>query len=211
MDSARFLVRNATMHASIGDQILIRTGSLDRPSRHGVVREVLGDRDCEHFLVDWDDGHESLLYPGPDTQVIPAQVSREPAPPRQLVPRLQDPVEEIMSAPVITVDEHDSLRVAAVTLADAEIGALVVLSGNTPLGIISERDVVHALAAGGDPDEVWAADVIGVRTVWAAPTDAIHHVAELMRDADIRHVPVRVQDKVVGVVSIRDVHKVLLG
>lgn len=202
------------MHASIGDRILIRTGSLDRPSRQGLVRDVLGDRDCEHFLVARDDGHESLLYPGPDTQVIPAQLSGEqtsPRPTRHTGPLRQDPVEQIMSAPVITVDEHDSLRVAAVTLSDAEVGALVVLSGNTPLGIISERDVVHALAAGGDPDEVWAADVIGVTTVWAAPTDTIQHVAELMRDADIRHVPLRVQDKVVGVVSIRDVHRVLLG
>ena len=119
------------MHASIGDRILIRTGSLDRPSRQGTVRNVLGERDAEHFLVGWDDGHESLLYPGPDTQVIPAQVSREQPPPKPPSPAMHhpaDPVEEIMSAPVITVDEHDSLRVAAVTLADAEVGALVVLT-----------------------------------------------------------------------------------
>ncbi|GAA4997554.1 hypothetical protein GCM10023317_27930 [Actinopolymorpha pittospori] len=205
------------MHASIGDQVLIRTGTLDRPPRHGVVRDVLGDPDCEHFLVGWDDGHESLLYPGPDTQVIPTPVPTQRAETTPTTampaaaPHLADRVEQIMSTPVITLDEHDSLRVAAATLADAEVGALVVLSGTTPLGIISERDVVHALAAGGDPDEVWAADVIGVTTVWAAPTDTIRRVAELMRDADIRHLPLRIQDRVVGIVSVRDVHRVMLA
>ncbi|WP_020579283.1 DUF1918 domain-containing protein [Actinopolymorpha alba] len=201
------------MHASVGDRIVIRTGTLDQPPREGVVREVLGGKEAEHYLVGWNDGHESLLYPGPDTQIIPVQVSREqprPEPAPAAPPALDDPVERIMSTPVLTVDERDSLRVAAVALADAEIGALVVLSGTTPLGMISERDVVHALAAGGNPDEVWATNLVGINTIWASPTDTIRQVAGLMRDADVRHIPVRIGDAVVGVVSIRDVQKVLL-
>jgi CBS domain-containing protein len=215
------------MHAAVGDRIEILTGTLDKAPRQGTVREVLGTGGDEHFLVQWDDGHESLLYPGADSHVIPAQRSRERPSPAQgatptqeaaraqeagpVTPGPDDPVEQIMSSPVTTVDEHDSLRTTAVTLADAEVGALVVMSGQTPLGVISERDVVHALAAGGDPDEVWAADVIGISVVWGSPTDTIRRVAELMRDADVRHIPLRVQDSVVGMVSMRDVHKVLLG
>ncbi|MEQ7126637.1 CBS domain-containing protein [Actinopolymorpha sp. B11F2] len=203
------------MHAVVGDRIEVRTGTLDRPPRLGTVREVLSGAEAEHFLVGWDDGHESLLYPGSDTHIIPAQTSRErPLPEPEAAPAApgpSDPVEQIMSSPVATVDEHDSLRTTAVTLADAEVGALVVMSGRTPLGVISERDVVRALAAGGDPDEVWAADVIGISVVWGSPTDTIRRVAELMRDADVRHIPLRVQDSVVGMVSIRDIHKVLLG
>jgi CBS domain-containing protein len=202
------------MHASVGDRIEILAGSLDHPPRQGVVREVVRGPDGEHYSIDWDDGHQSILFPGPDANVIPAQVSREqPSPPTAVTaaPRRADPVERIMSTPVTTVDEHDSLRVTAVTLADAEVGALVVLSQDTPLGIISERDVVHALAAGGDPDEVWAADVIGINTVWASPTDSIGHVAGLMRDAQVRHIPLRVQEAAVGIVSIRDIIGVLLG
>ena len=201
------------MHASVGDHIEILSGSLDQSPRKGVVREVIGDLGDEHYLVDWNDGHQSILFPGPDANVIPAQTHREP-PAAQMAtaaPRRGDAVERIMSTPVVTVDEHDSLRVTAVTLADAEVGALVVTSQGTPLGVISERDVVHALAAGGDPDEVWAADVIGINTVYASPTDTIGHVAGLMRDAQVRHVPLRVQDATVGIVSVRDVLSVLLG
>jgi CBS domain-containing protein len=205
------------MHATVGDRIEILTGTLDRPPRQGTVREVLGRADGEHFLVTWDDGHESLLYPGSDTHVIPAQVSRAApqagpaATAAPTAPRPRDPVERIMSSPVVTVDEDDSLRTAAVTMAEAGVGALVVLSGPSPLGLIAERDVVHAVAAGGDPDDVRAANVVGLSIVWANPTDSIGRVAELMRDADVRHIPLRVEGTVVGMVSIRDVHKVLLG
>lgn len=205
---------------------MVQGRSLDEPHRNGIVREVLVVAGSEHYRVGWDNGHESLLYPGPDTRIIPAQVSREQPPaeseaaegrpvteeapePRQ--PRLEDPSETIMSAPVATVDAHDSLRVTAVTLADAEVGALVVMSGSSPLGVISERDVVHALAAGGDPDEVAAANVISATTVWASPSDTIRQVAELMRDAGVRHIPLSVQGAVVGMVSVRDVHRILLA
>jgi CBS domain-containing protein len=219
------------MHASVGDRIVIQTECVGRPARTGTVAEVLGGPDCEHYRVRWDDGHETLLYPGPDTRVvegagrIPEQRPRSPeaAPPAPDVTRAQaveataatavsphEPVERIMKAPVVTVEAHDTLRIAADALTDAEIGALVVMSGGTPMGIISERDVVHALAAGGDPDEVWASDVIALDTIWAKPSDPVSHVATLMRDGEVRHIPVRVRDTVVGMVSVRDVLKVLL-
>lgn len=200
------------MHALAGDRIVVRIGAFDKPPRRGTIRDVLRGPDGEHYRVAWDDGHESVFYPGPDASIIPAQVSREqPPPPPPRPARPGDPVERIMSAPVVTVDEHDSLRVTAVTLADSEVGALVVMSGSTPLGIISERDVVHALAAGGNPDEVLAAGVIGVTASWANPTDSISRVSELMRDAGVRHIPLRTQDTLVGIVSIRDILKVMHG
>jgi CBS domain-containing protein len=201
------------MHALAGDRIVVRTVSGDQPPRRGTIREVLRGPDGEHYQVIWDDGRESVFYPGPDASIIPTQVSREqpppPAPPRTVRPN--DPVERIMSAPVATIDEQDSLRATALTLADSEVGALVVLSARTPLGIISERDVVHALAAGGNPDEVSAANVIGVTAIWASPTDSISRVAGLMRDAGVRHIPLRTQDALVGIVSIRDILAVMYG
>jgi CBS domain-containing protein len=201
------------MHALAGDRIVVRIGISDQAPRLGTIRDVLRGPNGEHYRVAWDDGHESVIYPGPDASVIPAQVSREqpPSPARPRVVRPSDPVELIMSAPVVTIDEHDSLRVTAVTLADSEVGALVVLSGTTPLGIISERDVVHALAAGGNPNDVLAANVMGVTAIWARPTDSISRVAKLMRDAGVRHIPLRTHDTLVGIVSIRDIHKVMYG
>lgn len=198
------------MHASEGDRIVVQTEVLGQSPRQGTVEEVLGDHDAEHYRVTWDDGHESFLYPGPDTRVLPEQRA---APSEEGVPEPDSgrSVESIMSTPVITVEAEETLRSTAGSLAEADIGAVLVMSRGKPIGIISERDVVRAVAAGGDPEEIWAADVIERETVWASPSDSTAHVAGLMRDAGVRHIPLRSEGTVVGMVSVRDVLGVLLG
>lgn len=58
------------MHASTGDRIVIETATLDAPRRHGEVLEVIGDGDQRHYRVRWEDGHESVYFPGPDAHVV---------------------------------------------------------------------------------------------------------------------------------------------
>ena len=60
------------MHAYCGDQIVIETGTLDTPRRRGEVVEVIGQGEREHYRVRWQDGHESVYFPGPDARVVPA-------------------------------------------------------------------------------------------------------------------------------------------
>jgi hypothetical protein len=57
------------MHAKAGDHIVVQTTKLDQARRHGDVLEVLGGGDSEHYRVRWQDGHESIYFPGPDAQV----------------------------------------------------------------------------------------------------------------------------------------------
>jgi len=57
------------MRATAGDHILIETTTLDTHRREGDVLEVIGDGDREHYRVRWQDGHESLFFPGPDARV----------------------------------------------------------------------------------------------------------------------------------------------
>ncbi|MHA6794543.1 DUF1918 domain-containing protein [Pseudonocardia bannensis] len=65
------------MRAAIGDEIVINTVTLDQPPRRGEVLEVLGADETSHYRVRWQDGHESILYPGPDSMVVPrAEVQR---------------------------------------------------------------------------------------------------------------------------------------
>jgi hypothetical protein len=59
----------AAMHATIGDQIVVEAAIVDRRRRYGEVMEVLGTSDAEHYRVRWQDGHESIFYPGPDARV----------------------------------------------------------------------------------------------------------------------------------------------
>jgi CBS domain-containing protein len=120
------------------------------------------------------------------------------------------PIRAIMAAPVVTVDGRASLRALAETLTSHHIGALVVTDEEEPVGIASERDVVSALAEGGDPDEVWAEDVVAIHTLWGDPDDTISQAARYMRQAEVRHVPVSHDGDVIGIVSIRDILDVLL-
>jgi CBS domain-containing protein len=116
-----------------------------------------------------------------------------------------------MATPVATIDGGASLRAVAQRLTAAGVGALVVLDGDKPVSVVSERDVVHALADGADVDVVWAMDMMSPEAVWASPDDSVRAVARIMEQADIRHVPLRDGDALVGMVSARDVLTVLLG
>jgi hypothetical protein len=59
------------LHGSVGDAIVVDGVHLNEPPRRGEIIEVLGTGDAEHFRVRWDDGHESLFFPGATTRIVP--------------------------------------------------------------------------------------------------------------------------------------------
>ncbi|MDP9444979.1 MAG: DUF1918 domain-containing protein [Actinomycetota bacterium] len=61
------------MHAQVGDHLLVEGGKVGVQRREGEIVEVHGEDGGPPFLVRWtDDGHQSLVYPGPDSRVTPA-------------------------------------------------------------------------------------------------------------------------------------------
>ena len=61
------------MHANVGDRLVVYSTHLDEHVRDGEILEVHGEAGAPPYLVRWsDDGHESLVFPGPDTRVLPA-------------------------------------------------------------------------------------------------------------------------------------------
>jgi hypothetical protein len=54
-----------------GDEIVVESAVLGTPSRRGEIVEVIGAGERQHFRVRWDDGHESVYFPGPDARVVP--------------------------------------------------------------------------------------------------------------------------------------------
>jgi len=124
--------------------------------------------------------------------------------------RPSDPVRLVMTRVVATVPAWRSLRDVARELAADEVSTVLVAEGGRTVGLISERDVVRAVAAGWSLDDAEAVDVMTAELVWADPDDTISDTASLMLDAGIRHVPVGDGGQAVGVVSARDVLDVLL-
>jgi CBS domain-containing protein len=113
-------------------------------------------------------------------------------------------VATIMHTSVQAIDRQSTLRTASVRLRDADIGTLAIMEGPVIAGIVSERDVVRALAEGADPDEVWVGDVMSSLPRYLTPGDSVHSALEVMLAAGIRHLPVVDEGDLVGIVSIRD-------
>jgi CBS domain-containing protein len=120
-----------------------------------------------------------------------------------------EPVRALMMETVAFVDSDTSLRMVVETMADKGLGALIVLGSDGPSQIVSERDVVRALARGARLEETLAIDVASTDLVVAGPDDQIIEAARLMGEHGIWHVPVMSESGVVGVVSARDVLRVL--
>jgi len=122
----------------------------------------------------------------------------------------REPVRGMMSAGAIAVGEKLTLRSVAAVLAELDIGVVVAARPDGGAAIVSERDIVRALAAGADPDEIWVADVMIEDVVIADPDEPVIEIAARMGDEGVRHVAVVENGTIVGVVSARDVLQVLV-
>ncbi|MFP4512253.1 MAG: cyclic nucleotide-binding/CBS domain-containing protein [Acidimicrobiales bacterium] len=114
------------------------------------------------------------------------------------------PVASVMHRSTVSVRHDTTIRQVAETLAREEVGAVVVRGAEGLAGIVSERDIVTALAEGVDPDAERAADVMTYDVVSVGSADSLETVARVMLDGGIRHLPVIDAGGPVGIVSIRD-------
>lgn len=109
---------------------------------------------------------------------------------------------------VFTAAPADDLQSTIRALDEKRVGALVVCEGDRVVGILSERDLVRAVARHGH--EALARPVQDYMTqdvVFANPTETVGVLMERMTDRRIRHLPVIQEGRLVGVVSIGDLVK----
>jgi len=109
---------------------------------------------------------------------------------------------------VISAAPSDSVAEAARVLTERRIGALVVLEGERLAGILSERDIVRALARQG-PGCLQGplSALMTAKVVTCTPGHSIAEVMEVMTNSRIRHLPVVEGGRLAGMVSIGDVVK----
>jgi CBS domain-containing protein len=118
-------------------------------------------------------------------------------------------VGEVMSRNLLTVDPTTDLSDAARQMSDRGVGAALVLSSESVSGILTERDVLRAVATGGvegthvaawmtrDPETVDVSESTG-------------QAAAVMIHGGFRHLPVMDEGRPVGIVSIRDLMRVVV-
>jgi len=105
---------------------------------------------------------------------------------------------------VAMVAPDATLHEAAETLVADDVGLLVVGIAGQVEGVLSERDLVRAVALGRDPGTTLVRDIASTRLVWCDATATIAEVGELMMEKYVRHVLVEDAEQLVGVVSARD-------
>jgi CBS domain-containing protein len=114
------------------------------------------------------------------------------------------PIVALAADVVARIAADADLWEVAEALAEADVGALAVGEGDEVSGVVSERDVVRALAARRDPSTTRAADIAQIQLVWCDADSTVATVAEEMMDRYVRHVLVENDGRVVGIVSARD-------
>ena len=118
------------------------------------------------------------------------------------------PVSELLRAHPATlrrVAPQENVFNALRLLADYEVGALVVMEGDTLVGVVSERDYTRKIALQGKSSkDTLVADIMTRNVLTVTPTTRTRECMALMSQKKIRHLPVLEGNKVLGMISIRD-------
>ncbi len=114
-----------------------------------------------------------------------------------------------MSRDLLSAPADLPLTEAAAQMCDKDVGAMLVLDDERLIGILTERDVLRAVGQGaGDDARVGAWMTRDPDTI--EPDETTRHAAVLMIHGGFRHLPVVEGDRVVGMLSIRDLMRVVL-
>lgn len=107
---------------------------------------------------------------------------------------------------VLTVPPGASLKSVADALADYAVGCVVVVGeGREPLGVLTDRDLLcRVVAAGRAPEDLTAGDVMTAPAISAAPDEPLEVLAERMRAAAVRRLPIVRDGAIAGIVTLDD-------
>jgi len=118
--------------------------------------------------------------------------------------------EVIEGRPLFHIDPTETVRKAARTMSDKNVGCIAVIDDDGRLvGMFSERDVLTRIVAEGrNPDDTLVANVMTKEIIAAEPTETVNDALTKMRERNFRHLPVVQAGHLIGMISIRDLLQV---
>ncbi|HEX9823422.1 MAG TPA: CBS domain-containing protein [Actinomycetota bacterium] len=120
-------------------------------------------------------------------------------------------ISDIMTQAAVTDQPDDTLEAAAKRMWEQQTGSLLVLDGEDLVGIVTERDILKAVATGVEMGSTRISEVMTKDLITVDPGTSLREAAAVMTDKWIRHLPVLEGGRLVGVVSQRDLSGVLAG
>ena len=112
---------------------------------------------------------------------------------------------DLMTKDVLSVAPEDTIGEAAQKMVDRGVGSVVVLDFGRLIGILTERDLMHAVAARVHTSQERVRQWMTVEPVTLTPDTPAEDAARIMLERGFRHIPVIDGERAVGIVSIRDV------
>lgn len=115
---------------------------------------------------------------------------------------------KVLQSPIISVTPDTRVQDALSLMVDSDISALMVMSGDSIEGIITERDFVRRVARlERSTQDTRVSEVMTSSLLTVTPQDRTRHCMQLMIERNLRHLPVVEDGKLVGLLSIRDLVK----
>ena len=123
-------------------------------------------------------------------------------------------VEQILDgkgSDVWSITPDASVLEAIKLMAEKEVGALLVMTGEKPVGIVSERDYARKVILKGRSQETSIQDIMTTHVVYVSPDQSIEECMALMTEKHIRHLPVMDGERLRGMLSIGDLVKAVIA
>jgi len=119
---------------------------------------------------------------------------------------LKNSVETVMRSPPVTALFSDSVSSVIEKMITNNIGAVVVMSGGNPVGIITERDIIEKVVRSNrDPSKIRAEEIMSSPLISVEADKTLKDALTLMRDKKIRRLGVTRKGKLVGIITERRV------
>jgi CBS domain-containing protein len=113
---------------------------------------------------------------------------------------------------VLSITPDATVYEALKIMADKNVGALVVLEGETVAGIMSERDYARKVILHGKSSrEMQVREIMTSRVYYMRPEQNLQECMAQMTDRHVRHLPILDEDRLVGIISIGDVVKAIIA
>lgn len=113
-------------------------------------------------------------------------------------------VKDIMTKDVVSIGVSNTVFEAAELMSSNQLGCIVVVDGEVPIGIVTERDIVRRVVAKKLALNTRIVDVMSKSLITVDPDASLKEAARLMSTNKIRRLPVSRNDKLVGIVVAAD-------
>ena len=114
-------------------------------------------------------------------------------------------VKDVMIKKVATAEPEMSVREAAQTMIDNRIGSLVILKNGKIVGMLTERDILKAVANSADFEALLVEQIMTRYIISVKPDANIEKAINLMVDNDVKKLPVISGEKLVGIITTNDI------